>query len=106
MNSDVLHWLHAQLGPDIDAANLVSRYERLGSARAVALEVLHERTAALLADPLKVTVNGVVTIDNSANVSALERQAARISAAEAPDDLSPMQGGTLIAVQLHTRARR
>ncbi|MFD7337855.1 hypothetical protein ACFV98_17880 [Streptomyces violascens] len=73
MNSDVLGWLLAQLGRDAGPTDLAARYNRLHLARAVAQEVLHERIAALVAEPLKVTVNGVATIDNSANVAALER---------------------------------
>ncbi|MER6548644.1 hypothetical protein [Streptomyces sp. NPDC001250] len=106
MNSDVLRWLQAQLGPDTDTADLTHRYEHLGSARAVALEVLHERIAVLVADPLKVTVNGVATIDNSSNVSALERQAAQLSEAIAPDDPSPLNQNVLTTVQLSSRPRR
>jgi hypothetical protein len=106
VNSDVLRWLQAQLGPDSDSADLASRYERLGSARAVVLEVLHERIALLVAEPLKVTVNGVATIDNSANVAALERQAAQIATADAPDDPTPAHHNTLTTVQLRSRPRR
>ncbi|MEU0166821.1 hypothetical protein ABZ214_15345 [Streptomyces iakyrus] len=106
MNSDVLSWLQAQLGPATDTADLASRYERLGSARAVALEVLRERIAGLVAEPLKVTVNGVATIDNSANVAALERQVAQISTADAPDDPTPAEHNMLTTVHLCSRPRR
>ncbi|WP_158692762.1 hypothetical protein [Streptomyces roseochromogenus] len=106
MHSDVLRWLQAQLGPDVDTTDLTSRYERLGSARAVALEVVQERIAVLVAEPLKVTVNGVVTIDNSANVAALERRAAHINAADAPDDPSRPSHSLLTTVQLFSRPRR
>lgn len=51
-------WLLAQLGPDADPAGLERRFFRLRSVRAVALEVLGERRAKLLGDPLKVTVDG------------------------------------------------
>ncbi|MDN3029476.1 hypothetical protein [Streptomyces sp. S.PB5] len=106
MNSDVLRWLQAQLGPDTDARDLTSRYERLNSAKAVALEVLHERLAALVAEPLKVTVNGVATIDNSANVSALERRAAQMLDETAPDEAPVARHGLLTTVQLSARPRR
>ena len=36
-------WLFAQLGPGTDTADLDARYARLGSGRAVALEVLREK---------------------------------------------------------------
>ncbi|MEU5002081.1 hypothetical protein [Streptomyces sp. NPDC021622] len=106
MNIDVLRWLQSQLGPDTDPTDLAHRYGRLNSARAVALEVLHERIAALVAEPLKVTVNGVATIDNSANVSALERRAAQLTAEQAPDDLLDANRDPLATVQLHARPRR
>lgn len=106
MNSDVLRWLQAQLGPDTDARDLTSRYERLNSAKAVALEVLHERLAALVAEPLKVTVNGVATIDNSANVSALERRAAQMLDEAAPDEAPVGRHDLLTTVPLSARPRR
>lgn len=106
VNSDVLRWLHAQLGPETDSDDLTARYGRLRSAKAVALEVIHERLAALLAEPLKVTVNGVATIDNSANVSALERRAALIVDEAAPDEPVTADHGLLTAVPLCARPRR
>lgn len=106
MNIDVLHWLQSQLGPDVSAEDLTARYERLHSAKAVVLEVLHERIAALVAEPLKVTVNGVATIDNSANVAALERHVAQIADETAPDDPSAADPGLLTAVRLCARRRR
>lgn len=106
MNSDVLHWLQSQLGPDTDMADLAARYERLHSARAVAAEILHERIATLVAEPLKVTVNGVATIDNSANVAALERRAAQLLSEPAPDERPAAGHDVLTTVQLCARQRR
>ncbi|WP_327356375.1 hypothetical protein [Streptomyces sp. NBC_01304] len=105
MNEDVLRWLQAQLGPDTDGNDLAARYERLRSAKAVALEVLHERLAALVAEPLKVTVNGIATIDNSANVTALERHLVQLETVAAPDAPSTASS-ELIAVPLRSRPRR
>ncbi|MFD5878510.1 hypothetical protein [Streptomyces yangpuensis] len=67
-------WLLSTLGPATDATDLEQRYARLGSQRAVALDVLRERRAALLAQPLKIALSGVVSVDNSGNVAALDRQ--------------------------------
>lgn len=106
VTSDVLRWLQAQLGLDTDPTDLAQRYERLHSARGVALEVLHERIAALVAEPLKVTVNGVATIDNSANVAALERRATQLDTEPAPDDLPSTSQDLLTTVQLCARPRR
>ncbi|MFI1830730.1 hypothetical protein ACH41E_30475 [Streptomyces sp. NPDC020412] len=78
-------WLLAQLGPDTDPADLERRYFRLRSVRAVALEVLGERRAKLLADPLKVTVDGVVTMDLQENLRGIERQIENVRQLPAPD---------------------
>ncbi|MGV9272311.1 hypothetical protein [Streptomyces griseosporeus] len=77
-------WLLAQLGPDTDPADLERRFFRLRSVRAVALEVLGERRAKLLADPLKVTVDGVVTMDLQENLRGIERQIEQVRQAPAP----------------------
>ncbi|MFJ2349612.1 hypothetical protein [Streptomyces antimycoticus] len=53
----------------------------------MALEVLGERRAKLLADPLKVTVDGVVTMDLQENLRGIERQIDGVRRrAAAPDD--------------------
>lgn len=86
MNPAVLAWLLAQLGPTTDQTGLTARYARLASAREVAREVLSERRANLLAEPLRMTVDGVVTIDQSNNLQGLERQLAALTDTSAPDD--------------------
>lgn len=106
MDSGVLRWLTAQLGLDSDPTDLAQRYDRLGSARAVADEVLHERIAGLLSEPLRITVNGVATIDHSANVAALERRLAQLDNQPAPDDQSDCAPTTLVAIPLVARLRR
>ncbi|MGW8552827.1 hypothetical protein [Streptomyces tubercidicus] len=79
-------WLLAQLGPDTDSADLERRFFRLRSVRAVALEVLGERRAKLLGDPLKVTLDGVVTIDLEENLRGIERQIEQVRQTPASDD--------------------
>ncbi|MEU0722861.1 hypothetical protein [Streptomyces sp. NPDC006140] len=79
-------WLLAQLGPDTDPADLECRFFRMQSVRAVALEVLGERRAKLLADPLKVTVDNVVTMDLQENLRGIERQIEQVRQAPAPDE--------------------
>ncbi|MGC9540014.1 hypothetical protein [Streptomyces sp. UG1] len=66
-------YLRSELG-EADRADLGTRYQRLGSLQAVAVEVLRERKAALVSDPLAVTVQGIATVNNAENVRALERQ--------------------------------
>ncbi|MEV4741590.1 hypothetical protein [Streptomyces sp. NPDC049555] len=101
-----MSWMLAQLGPDTDPADLQTRYARLASARAVVLEVLSERLAALLAEPLKVTVNGVLSVDQSANAAALERRITTVAADTAPDDTSAAGRDLLTTIALCPRRRR
>jgi hypothetical protein len=54
--------------------------------RAVALEVLGEQRAKLLADPLKVTVDGVVTMDLQENLRGIERHIEVVRQVPAPED--------------------
>ncbi|MFJ7422750.1 hypothetical protein ACIQXD_29725 [Streptomyces uncialis] len=104
MPPEVLAWLRAQLGTTTPADDLAARYARLGTARAVAGEVLAERRAALLADPLRITVPGAVTLDHSANLSGLERQLAALDELSAPDDVT--EGGAVPDLTVTRLVRR
>lgn len=84
MDDATLSWLLAQLGTATDTTDLEARYARLGTARAVAIEVLTQRRADLLAQPASLGVSGVVTIAYTENIKALERQIALLEAADAP----------------------
>ncbi|MFE2149082.1 hypothetical protein ACFXAO_03475 [Streptomyces lavendulae] len=106
MTSEVLRWLMAQLGPDSDPADLEQRYERLHSARAVAQEVLQERIAALLAEPLRVSINGIATIDQTSNLAAFERRLAQVTTQSAPDDVLEEADDLLRGIPLVPRRRR
>lgn len=88
MDTAVRAWLLAQLGEATSVTDLETRYARLGTARAVALEVLRGRLAALLQQPVTVTVSGVVGVGFGENIKALERQIANLEAGvpAAPDD--------------------
>lgn len=66
-------YLRSELG-EADRTDLDTRYLRLGSLVAVAVEVLRERRAALVSDPLTITVQGVAAVNNAENVKAIERQ--------------------------------
>jgi hypothetical protein len=81
-------WLLAQLGPATPLTDLETRYTRLGTARAVAIEVLYERKAALLQQPATINVSSVVSLSTAENIKALERQIALLQSGEppAPDD--------------------
>lgn len=106
MDAAVLAWLQAQLGKTTDPTDLEARYTRLGSAKAVALEVLAERRAKLLADPLRLTVDGVVTLDSSNNLTGLERQIADVQDATAPDETAPSGDVPELVVAPLRRAHR
>ncbi|MFI6653303.1 hypothetical protein ACIBI8_37645 [Streptomyces sp. NPDC050529] len=88
MDAAVQAWLISQLGTDTDVTDLEVRYTRLGTARAVAIEVVRERLAGLLASPGSVSVSGVVSVNFSANIAAYERQLTALESGEppAPDD--------------------
>jgi hypothetical protein len=96
MDAAVTAWLRAQLGPTTDEDDLAARYERLGAARAVALEVLAERRATLLAEPLRMTVDGVMSYDHSSNLAGVERLIADVQDAAAPDEETPGDHGTVV----------
>jgi hypothetical protein len=89
LTASVQAWLLSQLGPTTPLADLETRYQRLGTARAVAIEVLYERKAALIQQPASVNVSGVVGVTYTENIKALERQIALLESGEppAPDDL-------------------
>lgn len=69
-----LAWLKSELGSTESDTDLAIRYERLGTAPAVAVEILKERRAKILASPMKLTVNNVATVDNTSNLAALDRR--------------------------------
>nr|BFD90962.1 hypothetical protein KitaXyl93_23220 [Kitasatospora sp. Xyl93] len=89
MDPATLAWLRAQLGPTTTTDDLNTRYQRLRTARAVASEVLAERRATLLADPLRLVVDGVVTVDRTANLTGIERQLALLQTTLGPDEAAP-----------------
>ena len=106
----VTAWLKGELGTTVDLADLEVRYTRLGTARAVALEVLRERLAALRAQPSTVNVSGVVSVAFTENIRAYERQIAALENGEppAPDDPTDDSGGRdgIGLITLHARPRR
>lgn len=108
LTADVTAWLKGELGPDTDLADLETRYQRLGTARAVALEVLRERLAALRAQPSTVNVSGVVAVGYTENIKAYERQIAALENGEPPAPDDPADGSTssLGMITLHARPRR
>jgi hypothetical protein len=110
MDAAVLAWLKSELGADTDQSDLIVRYARLGTARAVAIEVVRERLAALRAQPSTVNVSSVVGVSYVENIKAYERQLAKLESGEppAPDDPAGTgdESGTIGVVYLRERARR
>lgn len=110
MDTAVREWLLSQLGRSTDLADLTARYTRLGSGRAVAIEVVRERLADLLTSPGSVSVSGVVSINVSANIAAYERQLTALESGQppAPDDPPPddENNGSFGLIQLVERPRR
>lgn len=86
-------YLRSELGT-VDRGDVEARHQRLGSVQAVALEALRERKAALVADPLTVTVQGIATVNNAENVRAIERQIASL------EEEAPSEGDYMTPVQL------
>ncbi|MEU8682986.1 hypothetical protein [Streptomyces sp. NPDC048611] len=106
-------WLLAQLGTNTNLSDLEARYTRLGKARAVAIEVLTQRKADLIAQPASVNVSSVVGVTYTENIKALERQIALLEAADAPpapdeptDDTAGDTDSGWSIVQLVERPRR
>ncbi|WP_448333483.1 hypothetical protein [Streptomyces sp. DSM 41534] len=109
MDAATRAWLISQLGTATNLADLDQRYARLGTARAVALEVLRERLADLVAQPSVIGVSSVVNINTTANIAALERQITLLESGEppAPDDPTDDTGSSgLKVIQLIERPRR
>ncbi|MCA1220258.1 hypothetical protein [Streptomyces sp. 8L] len=110
MDSAVTAWLTSQLGSDTNLDDLALRYQRLGNARKVAIEVLYERRADLLTSPTAITVNGVVSINQTANLAGIERQIASLEEGDPPAPDDPGAGGSgplgFGVVRLHERRRR
>ncbi|KQP81578.1 hypothetical protein [Aeromicrobium sp. Leaf291] len=78
LNERQLSWLRGRIGATPDDLALHQKFDRLGSVRDVALEVLRARLHALLASPLSVNIPGAVSMNNAENVKALERQIAEL----------------------------
>ena len=110
MDAATRAWLISQLGPATDLADLDQRYTRLGSARAVALEVLRERKAALVMEqPASVNVTSVVSVSYAENIRAIERQIAALENGEPPAPDDPTDGISSTGfdvIQLIERPRR
>ncbi|CQR59292.1 hypothetical protein [Streptomyces leeuwenhoekii] len=95
-------WLLSVLGTNTNITDLETRYTRLGSARAVALEVLRQRLADLRAQPSTINVSTVVGISYVENIKSYERQIEALENGEnpAPDDPTSPDGDSLGGIGL------
>ena len=111
MDAATQAWLISQLGTSTDLTDLNARYTRLGTARAVAIEVINLRLADLRAQVATVGVSGVVNVSYAENIKAYERQLAALEAggSPAPDETTPRTGDDTVflgSFQLVERRRR
>lgn len=92
MDAAVQAWLVSKLGTATDLVDLAARYTRLGTARAVALEVLNQRLADLRAQVATVNVSSVVSVSYTENIKAYEREIALLQAGTSPAPDEPGGG--------------
>lgn len=89
LTASVQAWLISKLGTtNTNLTDLEARYTRLGTARAVAIEVLNERLADLRAQVAVVGVSGVVNVSFTENIKAYEREIALLESGDlaGPDE--------------------
>lgn len=86
-----MKWLRSQIGESAETTDLQAAFDRLGSVRDVAIEVLRERRAQWLNQPMTVSVSGVASLSLAENVKAVERQIAEL--VKLDDDPSDDPGG-------------
>ena len=98
-------WLRSWLGAEPDDEDLDARYARLEDAQAVALEVVRERRAALLATPSSFTVTGVYSESNSGRADELKNLLADLLRDPGPS-AAAVQGGSSVLVVVPAVRRR
>lgn len=111
MDTATQAWLISQLGTATDLTDLAARYTRLGTARAVALEVLNQRLADLRSQASTVNVSGVVSVSFAENIKSYERKIALLEDGVPPAPDEPDTPGNddqvlLGSFQLVERRRR
>lgn len=74
LDADVLAGIREHVGSTPADGDLETRYDRHGSVARVALEVIRERLADVLANPASLSVDGDYTEGWTANIRALERK--------------------------------
>lgn len=79
LTPDETAFARAELGADVNLADVETRRNRSGSLAVAVLEVLRERLAALRSSPASVSLPGGLSVNNTANIAALEKQLAGLS---------------------------
>lgn len=83
MNEAQYRWLTSTVG-QVAREDADARYERLGTPKAVALELLREKRAATISGFSSVSLPGGLSVNQSENIKALERLIVDVTAG--PDD--------------------
>lgn len=100
-------YLQSELGSGVDLADMQVRYDRLGSAKAVALEVIRQRLADALQAPTSFSIPGVYQETTTGNVSALQEQLKRVATeADVDGDGIPDSGASGVLQVQKLRRRR
>lgn len=85
LDAAVLAEVRSWVGSSPSDEDLALRHERLGSAHAVALEVLRGRQAEFLASPATFSVDGDYGQGTAVNITELRRQIAQLEQLVAND---------------------
>lgn len=76
---------------------LVARYDRLGSPAAVALEVLRERLADVVANPLQWSADGDYSENRTGNIGPLQALIDAVAAVVAEETGEPVAGALAVS---------
>lgn len=99
MTATDLSRVRSWVGAQPDDAELVLRFERLGTVEAVAQEILRERRANLLLDPAKMSIDGDASWDWTKNLELLNESLGHLDAIVG-------SGGTVGQVQIGSLVRK
>ncbi|MCF0086583.1 MULTISPECIES: hypothetical protein [unclassified Streptomyces] len=107
LTASVQAWLISKVGTTTPTSDLEARYTRLGTARAVAIEILNERLADLRAQATTIGVSGVVNVSFVENIKAYEREIALLESGSspAPDDPAVTEDSDTAVGQFYLRER-
>lgn len=105
MDEAQYRWLTSTVG-NVAREDADERFARLGTPKAVALELLREKRVALIEGVISVTVPGGLSINQGENVKALERLIAEVAAGRDDPTRAAAPGLEPGVTQLQSRWRR